>query len=185
LSFRNVLVKVLFGLILPVQALAVEVDPYEKYLDHSTYNEDLDVPWVELETQVKQLPRDEDLVEVELARLPPSMKLYIDLENIVIGKDDVTRVWLVARSSSGAYNATYEGLRCADRTYKVYAYYNPKRSTPLRVIELPAWKDATRSNNYRSELMEDFVCSGSIAEPPSDIADNIQRQAGSYDSPYR
>jgi len=181
LPVRNFLLFVSLGSFVPLVASAVEADPYAKYLEDSTYNEDLEVPWVELETKVKQLPEDQDLVEVDMSSLPPGMQLYIDMKNIEVGKDYVTRTWLVARSTSGAYNASYEGLKCSDRSYKVYAYYNPVRSTPLRKVNLPRWKEASRSGNYRYELMEDFLCSGPRPEPVNDIFDNIGSDANTYD----
>ncbi len=178
LPIRNFL---LFVVLMPLVAYGVEVDPYAKYLEDSTYNEDLEVPWVELETKVKQLPEDQDLVQVELASLPPGMQLFIDMKKIEVGGDHVTRTWLVARSASGAYNASYEGLNCSDRSYKVYAYYNPARSKPLRTVNLPRWKTTSGSSNYRHELMEDFVCSGPRPEPVNDIFDNIGSDANTYD----
>jgi len=181
LPVRNFLVFVVLGLLVPSVANAVEADPYAKYLEDSTYNEDLEVPWVELETKVKMVPEDQDLVQVELSSLPPGMQLYIDMKNIEVGEDYVTRTWLVARSTSGAYNASYEGLKCSDRSYKVYAYYNPVRSTPLRKVNLPRWKEASRSSNYRHELMEDFLCSGPRPEPVGDIFDNIGSDVNTYD----
>lgn len=173
----------LLSLFVTFSSQADETDPYSGFREQSTYNEELEVPWVELEAQVKRLPGDNDLVEAELQALPAAMQMHIDMSSVEIGEDDVTRAWLVVKSQSGAYNASYEGLRCADRSYKVYAYYNPKRSNPLRVMELPQWRFA-RVGNYRYELMEDYVCSGTRAEPVNHIAENLRKEAGSYQSPY-
>lgn len=165
-------------LVIPFSAHAFFDEPAS-----NDYNEELETPWVELEAQVKALPREEDLVEVDLGKLPPNMKLHLDLPHLEVGEDTVTRTWMVARSSSGAYNASYEGLRCGTREYKVYAYYNPKRSKPLRIIELPDWKPV-RAGSYRAELMKYVLCNGQAAESVERIADNIAQDFSSFRLPY-
>jgi hypothetical protein len=174
----------MLGALIGVSAplLADTTDPYSDYREQSDYNEAVEVPWVELETKVKTPPGD-NLDEAQLASFPRGMTLYLDMDSIEIGDDYVVRAWLVAKSRSGAYNASYEGLYCAERQYKVYAYYNPKRSKPLREVNLPQWREARRGR-YRHELMEQYLCSGARPEPVNEIADNLRKDAASYDSPY-
>ena len=125
------------------------------------YDESLEVPWVEIETSVKKLPEDGDLAQLPIDRLAannPPLELHVDVKNITLSdKDYVVRSWFVVRSEQGAYNGTYEGIRCATGEYKVYAYANPTRSKPLRVVKMPKWRKA-RKGSYREEMMRDYFC---------------------------
>ena len=125
------------------------------------YDESIEVPWVEIETSVKKLPDDGNLVQLPIDKLAannPPLELFVDVKNITLSdKDHVARSWFVVRSEQGAYNGTYEGIRCATGEYKVYAYANPTRSKPLRVVKIPKWRKA-RKGSYREEMMRDYFC---------------------------
>ena len=158
-------------------------DPYSQFRGGNDYNEALEVPWVESETQVVNPPVQGNLVRVELSSLPVGMELSIDSENFSVGDDYVSRTWLVVDSRAGGYNAAFEGLRCSTGEYKVYAYHTPDRQQPLRRVEFPRWRQA-RDRSYRKELMENVLCAGPRPEPISRILDNIRRDASSYQPPY-
>lgn len=160
-------------------------DPYgELTRQNDDYNEALDVPWVEIETQVKDGPKDADLVELELQQLPPGMHLFADLKSLGVDeRDHVTRLWLVVRSERGAYNGSYEGFRCSSKEYKVYAYFNPKRSRPLRMVRLPRWR-TLRPTGYRAELAKEVLCSDTNPRDPDQIRVRPQHDSSDYVSPY-
>jgi hypothetical protein len=160
------------------------VDPFDAYQPKSEYNESLEMPWVELETRVRNLPRDEDLTEIKLDRLPASLRLYGDFKNIDINDQDlITRLWLVARSRHGAYNGSYEGFRCATQEYKAYAYANPERSEPLRVVRFPQWREVRRGS-YRHELMRDIICSDTLPAPANNVIDNLTKESSTHTPLY-
>lgn len=180
--------RTLFLFLLLVPALAWGRGGVDAYLglgdEDNDYNEALDIPWVEIETQVQRGPVEEDLTELEIRNLPPGMTLLGDLNNLTVDRrDHVTRLWLVVRSESGADNGSYEGFRCATGEYKVYAYYNPKRSTPLRVVRLPRWK-TIRPRDYRLDLAKGTLCSGTNPRDPDRIRAYPVRQSGDYHSPF-
>ena len=154
------------------------------------YDENIEVPWVEIETSVKKLPEDGDLAQLPIDRLAannPPLELLVDVKNITLSdKDYVVRSWFVVRSEQGAYNGTYEGIRCATGEYKVYAYANPTRSNPLRVVKMPKWRKA-RKGSYREEMMRGYFCD--YTSPKSQEAlsrleyievDYLKRLRGSY-----
>lgn len=174
-------------LILPALAWAAgdDADPYARFTEQDNgYDETLETPWVEIETRVQGGPKDADLTEIELENLPWGMSLYADLKNLSVDeRDHITRLWLVVRSDSGAYNGSYEGFRCATDEYKVYAYFNPKRSTPLRVVKLPRWRPI-RPTDYRNELAREVLCSDTNPRDPHSIRVRPVPQASDYDSPY-
>ena len=149
----------------------------------TNYDERLGTSWVELDTQVKSLPKEEDLTELPLDLLPKNIRMYGDLENIDINDQDyVTRLWLVARSKHGAYNGSYEGFRCATEQYKGYAHASLVRSQPLRVVEFPRWRPA-RQGSYRMELMKTILCDDTRQHPLNIVIDNLDRHANSYEPP--
>ena len=144
-------------------------DPYGGLTNEDfDYREELEAPWVEDETRVGKGPSDGDLTPLELLHLPPGMRLSADLEHLAVGADHVARLWLVVRSGSGAYNGSYEGFRCATGEYKVYAYYNPHRSKPLRRVRLPRWR-AIRPDSYRDELAREVLCSSTRPRDPDQV----------------
>jgi len=93
-------------------SLAEEIDLIERFGTRNDYNENLEIPWVELETRVSAPPEDKDLVELPMDNLQKNLTLYADFTNLVVDRGDlVTRTWYVVRSDRGAYNGTYEGIR--------------------------------------------------------------------------
>ena len=56
-----------------------------------------------------------------------SFTFFIDPQTLSVGADGVVRYTLVARSRSGAENVSYEGMRCENGTYRVYAIGNAGR----------------------------------------------------------
>ena len=149
-------------------------DPYDRYEEKSDYNEALETPWVEIETQVNKLPKEDELVQIELRSLPIGMTMFLDVEHATLSDDRVTRLWIVVKSSSGSYNGSYEALRCETNEYKVYAYGNPKRAKPVRTVNLPNWR-GIRLGNYRNELMFDYICDGVTQRPLGDVKTSLSR----------
>ncbi len=176
----------LFLLLSPCAWSAGDVaDPYGRFEDQNDdYNEALEVPWVEMETQVRKGPDEDSLTGLEIEELPPNMHLFADLAHLSVDeRDQVSRLWIVIRSGRGAENGTYEGVRCATGEYKVYAYYNPKGSKPLRVVKLPRWR-AIRPNSWRAELAKEVLCSDTSPRDPNDVRARPQHDASDYRSPY-
>ena len=154
------------------------------------YDESIEVPWVEIETSVKKLPDDGNLVQLPIDKLAankPPLELFVDVKNILLSdKDHVARSWFVVRSEQGAYNGTYEGIRCATGEYKVYAYANPARSKPLRVVKMPKWRKAGKGS-YREEMMRDYFCDQKSPKSQEALSrleyievDYLKRLRGSY-----
>lgn len=172
--------------LLPVLAMAADdgIDPYGKYHESGDYNENLEVPWLEKEVEVSALPVDDDLTELDLSVAPQGMRMYADLKNMAVGDDHVARLWVVAKSGNGrSYNGNYLGVRCSTGEYKVYAYGNPRRSKPVRQVEFPRWRNL-RPGDYRTELAETVVCSGTRPRNPDDALGAADSDASSYQSPY-
>jgi hypothetical protein len=79
-----------------------------------------DAPWKESAAEFPRFPKDEDLLEFYVSA-GTSNRFFIDGASIAPGKDGVVRYTLVIRTSGGAVNITYEGMRCETREVKLYA----------------------------------------------------------------
>jgi hypothetical protein len=167
-------------------ALAV-FDPLDKFYGDADrgelegYDESQEKPWQESRIGELPMPDEQALLEVAVDRLPPGLRLYIDPASLSVDPEDgVLRFWLVARSGSGAYNATFEGFRCETGEYKVYAYGNPRREHKVRAAPKPAWRDLGKYHqlNYRKELYWTLLCSG---KGPRAVADIIATLKGQQD----
>jgi hypothetical protein len=164
-SLPMLLLVLLYGLPGVVTADS-DFDPYREYRGEDTtdefeYDDSQDIPWIENETEVLAPPRDEDLVQVAVDRLPAEMELLIDERRITVNPDDrVIRLWLVVRSRAGVSNGSFEGYRCETREFKVYAYANTGRTPPVSKAKRPRWQAIGKrlSGNYRLELLQDYFC---------------------------
>ena len=95
--------------------------------------------WKEAEYKLPALPKPEDLLEFFVSS-GSDFRFFIDRQSLSVGKDGVVRFTLLARSASGAENLTYEGIRCSEGKYRVYAYGKPgggwsERDSDWRPIE--------------------------------------------------
>jgi len=105
----------------------------------------------EAEVALPAYPRRDALIEFQISN-PGSFRYFVDPAAISIGKDEVVRYTLVVRSNSGVENVSFEGMRCAVGTYKVFAYGNDGKWTPAR----QDWRDTTLRWEY--ELRTRYLC---------------------------
>lgn len=129
-------------------------------------------PWVELEVKLPPFPKPEKLLQFEPSAAS-SNRFYVDPESISIGSDGAVRYTLVVRSSSGAENVSYEGIRCETREQKYYAFgrrdgiWSNARSGEWRRIE---YKDINRQHGV---LYADYFCPG--RKPVKSPTDAVNR----------
>lgn len=112
-------------------------------------------------------PQEEDLLSFDIGPTQ-TLKFYIDAKSVSISGAEV-RYTLVAKSSTGALNVSYEGLRCGNKEYRRYAYADSKgvwtksKSESWRPIN---WYSANRP---RSVLWLDYFCDGAHIEGPAEL----------------
>ncbi len=76
----------------------------------------------------------------------------VDTKHLSVGKDEVVRYTLVARSNSGASNVSFEGIRCTlNGDYKIYGYGTGNRLKPAAEMD---WRRVGKSGpeSYRDDL---------------------------------
>ena len=102
-------------------------------------------------------PKNENLIEFYVSNTT-SFRFFIDAASLSVGADRVVRYTLIARSQSGVANVSYEGIRCDNGTYTVYAYGRDERWAARE----PEWREIEAKSSARShhELRESYFCSG-------------------------
>ena len=85
-----------------------------------------------------------------------SFKFFVDPQSLSVGTDGVVRFTLVARSRSGAENVSYEGMRCENGNYRVYAYANGGRWSATQ----SDWRriEPRSIQRWHNELYERYFC---------------------------
>lgn len=81
-----------------------------------------ETPFREEGVKLPPPPKPEDLVVFDAGPTQRAFTYSVDSASLTVGADGVVRYTLVARSDLGAMNVTYEGIRCATRERRVYAY---------------------------------------------------------------
>jgi hypothetical protein len=114
-----------------VQAQPVPEDRAREGRFKSEYEQEQDrLNWREGEVKLPAYPKDEGLMEFFVSGAS-SFRFFIDPASLSPGnKDGVVRYTLIARSPSGYSNISYEGIRCATSSYRVYATGNEGRWMP-------------------------------------------------------
>ena len=111
-------------------------------------------------------PQAANLVAVRLTDAD-GFRFYIDRSTLAVGKDGVVRYVLVARSSEGAQNTTYEGIRCESAENRVFAV---GQSDGTWVTARSAWRPISAPRHLA--LYRDFFCPG--GQPVVGTADAVR-----------
>ena len=101
------------------------------------------------------LPKEADLIEFKVSSAS-NFRFFIDPASLSREADREVRYTLVARSASGVANVSYEGMRCADALYRIYAYGQDGRWVP-RDTE---WRDIEPkpTQRWHYELARNYFC---------------------------
>ena len=112
-------------------------------------------PWEVLKTQLPSYPKPENLLRVHVSP-PAAFDFFVDAASVSVGQDSVVRYTLIARSTSGAVNISYEGIRCLPLERKAYAFGGSDNAwSPVRT---PQWAPISRAQQQLAALAEDFFC---------------------------
>lgn len=145
-----ILLLVTFPLLAKDQPFIDEPDPIYKGMEEKA--------WEEGEVALPGDFKEENLQEFQLnGRANSPFRYFIDRGTLQTDEDGVTRFLIVIRSASGALNSSYEGIRCGEREYKIYAYGSKEG---LQSLHNPAWRriQKTGRGNYQNALYNDLIC---------------------------
>ena len=112
-------------------------------------------PWEVLKAQLPSYPKPENLLRVHVSPAT-AFEFFVDAASVSVGQDGIVRYTLIARSTSGAVNVSYEGIRCLPRERKLYAFGRSDSTwSPARI---PQWVPISQTNPQHAALAEDFFC---------------------------
>lgn len=161
-------ILVLFSLLLFPLMASAEWGKFE-------FEFDQEKPWAEIEAQLPPYPKEENLLPLFVSAATDN-KFFVDAASISIGEDSVVRYTMVVKSSAGAVNVSFEGMRCASRERKLYAFGRKEGSwsrarfvkwEPIRYQDL---------NRHHHMLYDDFFCpNGIIVKTPQEAVNLLKR----------
>lgn len=129
----------------------------------SNYAED--TPWVEQGVALPAYPAAAHLVAVPVQIAGSDLEMFIDERALTVGEDGVVRYVLVLRAPSGAENVFYEGIRCATRELRSYAYGSSRFTwQPVDTAWTPI--HVTGMGRYREQLYRYYLCKPAMGTLP-------------------
>jgi hypothetical protein len=110
-----------------------------------------------VQVQLPQYPQPENYLQFEVSPNTPFV-FFVDAKSLSVGADGVVRYSVIAKSSSGALNISYEGMRCVAREFRIYALGRADHTwSEVRKSRWEAIRSDQR-NAQRAVLHSDFFC---------------------------
>lgn len=136
---------------------------------------DEEKPWIEVQAQLPSYPKAETLIPFEVSPTIDN-RYFIDADSISVGDDGVVRYTLVVKTSGGATNVSFEGIRCATRERKLYAFGRPNNTwSRARSAKWERIEKAPRSA-HQFILYGDFFCPDlGIVKTQKEAVDALKR----------
>ncbi len=126
--------------------------------------------WSEIKSPPPAFPKPENYLPLQV-KTTTSFAFFVDANSVSVGTDGVVRYSLIAKSTEGVLNVSYEGIRCATREFRVFAYGRPDNT--WSETRIARWQPipADERNTQRSTLQSDFFCpAGRIVDTAEDAA---------------
>ncbi|TSA15139.1 MAG: hypothetical protein D4R74_06970 [Betaproteobacteria bacterium] len=118
----------------------------------------------EMRVVLPPFPRPENYLPLYVSETTP-FAFFIDAKSISVGPDRAVRYSVIAKSNDGGLNVSFEGMRCNERQYRIYAIGRSDQSwSEVRDSSWAAIRSDAR-NAQRIVLHGDFFCpvTGAIA----------------------
>ena len=114
-------------------------------------------PWEELQTKLPPYPKPENWLKFEIGANTAN-SFFIDAASLSVGDDGVVRYTVVIKTSGGATNVSFEGLRCDSRQLRVYAFGHPNAQWSR--ARNAGWREIEPRvvNGHHYVLFRDYFC---------------------------
>jgi hypothetical protein len=151
-----------FSMLAALAALLV-VDPVQAQLTkelslRQPTGRDFDVPdVVEEQAVLPAFPKEADLIEFHVSE-GTANRFFIDGSSLTVGKDGIVRYALVVKTSGGATNTSYEGIRCKTGDYRLYA--SGRGDGTWAAARIADWRSIENKeiNRHHAALNRDLFC---------------------------
>lgn len=116
-------------------------------------------PWAEMQAQLPAYPGDGTLLPLDVGAVT-THRFFVDEKSVSTGSDGVVRYTLVIKTSGGATNVSFEGIRCETREQKYYAIGRADGSW-TRARD-PRWRriEFQHVNAHHLTLYGEYFCQG-------------------------
>jgi hypothetical protein len=134
--------------------------------------------WKEIQAKIPPYPKTQNLILLEAGSETPH-KFYIDAASVSVGEDGVVRYTTVIKTSGGATNVSFEGMRCETREGKLYALGH-KDGTWVRARD-PKWQRILLRDlkPHHYVLYREFFCPSPAKPTSAKVAvDALRRGSG-------
>lgn len=141
--------------------LLLSNDAWAQYFGDKKYGEyyEEEKIWVEAEAALPEIPGIGGFVEYFVSAASPN-KYLVAPQTISIAPDGVVRYVAAVKTPSGVINISFEGLRCATKEIRLYAFGRPDGNWGKSRNE--RWA-AVRPGSYQATLFKEYFCPGGIA----------------------
>lgn len=130
--------------------------------------------WQEIAVKLPNRPDMATLMPFDVSATA-TQTFSIAPDSLTVGADGVVRYVMVARSSSGALNISYEGLRCTSLEKKLYAFGRDDGSWVRSRNDQWEPISANAANRRHAALAQDYFCDGrTVAGKASDIVKRLK-----------
>jgi hypothetical protein len=156
----------------------------QKQWDGWDYKFDREIEsWAEVQAQLPAYPADANLIPLDVGPETPH-RYFIDARSVSTGSDGVARYTLVVKTTGGATNVSFEGIRCESREQKYYAIGRSDKSWAR--ARNPQWRfiEFREFAGHHITLYKEYLCRGKImVEPAEQIVQALR--AGPNRTPSR
>jgi hypothetical protein len=132
--------------------------------------------WVENKVDtLPPLPQDANLLEITVSENTP-LSFFVDKNSLSVGDDGIIRYTIVVKSPAGARNVNYEGIRCDNYNWRLYASINEDQTGWDRAVENDFRRiENGELNSYHATLYQDYFCANKLPTGSAkQILQNIQ-----------
>ncbi len=153
------LTMILVVMLCLVSAALARDRPFVDEADPSLRDDLPETPeWTEGRYTLPAYPNDEDLVEFSVDTPSSPFRYFLDEKSVSIGEDETVRYTVVIRSPSGGNNVSYEGIRCNERAFKIYAYGSGRGK--FNALPGAEWTPifGNTAEQYHKDLREFYFC---------------------------
>lgn len=134
--------------------------------------------WKEIQAQIPPFPKEQNLVLLE-AGSESAHKFYVDAASVSVGTDGIVRYTTVVKTTGGATNIAFEGMRCETREGKLYAL--GQRDGTWSRARNPQWQRIVLRDltPHHYMLYREYFCpSAARATSPKIAVDALRRGVG-------
>ncbi len=158
-------------------ALAQTLDRSGRVPGNGYQGDEEEKPWQEQGVEPPAFPKQENLKEFYVSAVATN-KYFIDASTLAVGADGVVRYVLVVKTSGGATNVNFEGIRCQERAWKHYATGRSDAATwTVSRAARNDWRPIENKpvNRHHAALSRDLFCPSGSAIQTADEGRNALR----------